>query len=367
VHVLEDNGTRPSCIQPNPATLREWRQSTGRWVVQMASSGVRRELPPSQLVLMGDVLPFAVDGVSVPAALWHAPGVAPIPPSEDEDSEVDEVASDASSAYADSGRRSEHGSGDSVETMSDASDGEETDGDDSDDGEEEEEEEEEDEDDDDEEDWAPDPQRMMAELMAEAMAMAMQSRGPLAPRPRRRPPERGAHDYSHDDGVCPVHGVHHAHSDEEEEDDGICPVHGVRHGHSDEEEEDDDHGGGGGFGPGFPFPTHLTMPTGSLFPGIPREVFEAVAQQMGFLPRPYDGPTPASRVAVSLLPRRAWSATRNGGQGVAEACRCVVCMDDFADGEEVMTLPCFHFFHTPCAERWLKESGICPICKHEVD
>ena len=32
-----------------------------------------------------------------------------------------------------------------------------------------------------------------------------------------------------------------------------------------------------------------------------------------------------------------------------------------------MTLPCFHSFHTSCCEQWLRQSAVCPVCKHRVD
>jgi hypothetical protein len=89
-------------------------------------------------------------------------------------------------------------------------------------------------------------------------------------------------------------------------------------------------------------------PARPLPPGIPPALFNAIAQQMGLLPP--DGPAPAPRSAVARLPRRVWSAAR-GDEGVAEAHRCVVCLEDFAEGVEVITLPCFHFFHTLCAKR----------------
>jgi hypothetical protein len=45
---------------------------------------------------------------------------------------------------------------------------------------------------------------------------------------------------------------------------------------------------------------------------------------------------------------------------------CTVCFDEFAEGDMLRTLPCFHRFHTDCIDRWLSRSCLCPICKHSV-
>ena len=46
------------------------------------------------------------------------------------------------------------------------------------------------------------------------------------------------------------------------------------------------------------------------------------------------------------------------------SCSCAVCLDDYAIGETVRTIPCFHTFHTKCIDPWLSTKATCPICKH---
>lgn len=47
---------------------------------------------------------------------------------------------------------------------------------------------------------------------------------------------------------------------------------------------------------------------------------------------------------------------------------CMICMTDFQQGEQCTRLPCKHFFHASCIERWLKEfSCCCPIDKQKFD
>ncbi|CAM6091544.1 unnamed protein product [Calypogeia fissa] len=45
---------------------------------------------------------------------------------------------------------------------------------------------------------------------------------------------------------------------------------------------------------------------------------------------------------------------------------CIVCMAEMADGEEALSLPCFHTFHTVCIRQWLLQSTCCPTCKQAL-
>lgn len=43
---------------------------------------------------------------------------------------------------------------------------------------------------------------------------------------------------------------------------------------------------------------------------------------------------------------------------------CAICLEDYATGETVRTIPCFHAFHKDCIDPWLANKAVCPICKH---
>lgn len=46
---------------------------------------------------------------------------------------------------------------------------------------------------------------------------------------------------------------------------------------------------------------------------------------------------------------------------------CVICLDEFREGEDLLELPCKHLFHKGCVSKWLVErKKICPICKRDV-
>jgi hypothetical protein len=59
-----------------------------------------------------------------------------------------------------------------------------------------------------------------------------------------------------------------------------------------------------------------------------------------------------------------------GEEGRAEGVRetvCLVCHEDFEEGNEVLCLQCSHSFHTGCGLKWLQEySNKCPVCKARV-
>ena len=45
---------------------------------------------------------------------------------------------------------------------------------------------------------------------------------------------------------------------------------------------------------------------------------------------------------------------------------CAICLCEFESGDELRTLPCLHMLHRKCVDRWLHQSGSCPICKHNI-
>jgi hypothetical protein len=45
---------------------------------------------------------------------------------------------------------------------------------------------------------------------------------------------------------------------------------------------------------------------------------------------------------------------------------CSICLETRKAGEVCWVLACGHCFHQPCAERWLKTSNACPMCKATV-
>ena len=46
--------------------------------------------------------------------------------------------------------------------------------------------------------------------------------------------------------------------------------------------------------------------------------------------------------------------------------KCIICLDDFKNGDKVSFLPCTHFFHYKCINSWFKNKNTCPLCKKEI-
>jgi len=75
---------------------------------------------------------------------------------------------------------------------------------------------------------------------------------------------------------------------------------------------------------------------------------------------------PASAGLIRALPIHKVTA-EEASNAAAEHKSCTICIEDFCQGEEQMTLPCFHRFHAECVDPWLRKNGSCPVCKHRVD
>ena len=83
-----------------------------------------------------------------------------------------------------------------------------------------------------------------------------------------------------------------------------------------------------------------------------------------------DNQKPISIDLLSQLPRsrfNAGSASQQAAEVDASERQCTICMTDYSDNEEMLTLPCFHKFHAGCVETWFKSQNWCPICRTKID
>lgn len=75
---------------------------------------------------------------------------------------------------------------------------------------------------------------------------------------------------------------------------------------------------------------------------------------------------------IAALPTREWvprpsapplESAGDQAQESAEAPSCMVCLEEYKSGDIVKTLPCLHYFHSACIDKWLRRNGKCPECR----
>jgi len=49
---------------------------------------------------------------------------------------------------------------------------------------------------------------------------------------------------------------------------------------------------------------------------------------------------------------------------------CAICYDDYVDSDELRVLPCRHYFHKACIDRWAfacnQRAPSCPLCNQSI-
>ena len=76
------------------------------------------------------------------------------------------------------------------------------------------------------------------------------------------------------------------------------------------------------------------------------------------------GGMPAAASAVAGLPPVPETTVTAGGAG-EETC-CAVCLEGYAAGDALRTMPCAHAFHGECIVEWLSVSSFRPLCRFKL-
>ncbi|KFM67283.1 RING finger protein 38, partial [Stegodyphus mimosarum] len=78
------------------------------------------------------------------------------------------------------------------------------------------------------------------------------------------------------------------------------------------------------------------------------------------------------RAQINRLPTRRYISPNSAAAGFSTEVvhkrvdlnkECQVCLSDYETGDILRILPCFHEFHTPCIDPWLKINHTCPVCR----
>jgi hypothetical protein len=119
-------------------------------------------------------------------------------------------------------------------------------------------------------------------------------------------------------------------------------------------------------------PPRGAAPAAGAGGGGPRRV---VVRRMPAAPHEfYDGSVvtvarrgvPAAAGAVAGLPRTTVAAGGGGGEEEEDGCGCAVCLEAYACGDALRTMPCAHAFHEGCIVEWLSVSPLCPLCRFRL-
>lgn len=67
-------------------------------------------------------------------------------------------------------------------------------------------------------------------------------------------------------------------------------------------------------------------------------------------------------------PKQGTAASSSAGRvaGVDEKEKCVICLGEFENDDDVTVLPCEHVFCASCINQWLKVNRTCPSCKRSI-
>lgn len=69
--------------------------------------------------------------------------------------------------------------------------------------------------------------------------------------------------------------------------------------------------------------------------------------------------TPAKKAAVEALVRERVLMSD-------EERECVICLESFGMGMEVIRMPCLHVYHKDCILQWLERTHFCPFCRFKL-
>ncbi|KAK4842258.1 hypothetical protein QYF36_018692 [Acer negundo] len=73
-----------------------------------------------------------------------------------------------------------------------------------------------------------------------------------------------------------------------------------------------------------------------------------------------DGQPPASKASMEAMPSFKIDREMGGGG------ECVICLEEYEDGEMAKEMPCNHRFHDKCIDKWLEIHGSCPVCRYKM-
>lgn len=78
--------------------------------------------------------------------------------------------------------------------------------------------------------------------------------------------------------------------------------------------------------------------------------------------RPNPNTMATNQELLSKIPKIPFSAL----SATASSSSCSICLGEYSEDDEIMKLPCSHFFHSACITEWACLSQLCPICRTNI-
>jgi hypothetical protein len=45
---------------------------------------------------------------------------------------------------------------------------------------------------------------------------------------------------------------------------------------------------------------------------------------------------------------------------------CLICLDEFKQGQQIIMIKCGHLYHKPCIDKWFLKKKTCPLCDEQL-
>ena len=45
---------------------------------------------------------------------------------------------------------------------------------------------------------------------------------------------------------------------------------------------------------------------------------------------------------------------------------CLICLDEFNQGQQIIMIKCGHLYHKPCIDKWFLKKKTCPLCDEQL-
>jgi len=107
---------------------------------------------------------------------------------------------------------------------------------------------------------------------------------------------------------------------------------------------------------------YLEIAAAGLHAGVATNFCRCTSQERRSESRPVCSRGGLSRTEIDRLPTVRFTPGMLGDDS-----SCSVCLGDYTAGAVLRRLPCGHHFHGCCADKWLKRSTLCPLCRGAVD